>query len=465
MTYRINDLEVPAENPFHHDALDRQPLVEFLSALLKRLNGPFVMALDSPWGSGKTTLVRMLMADLQGKGFQCTYFNAWKVDYVTDPLVALVSSIDRIDLGTEEAASNFRSHLKTVKKVTTLVAKRGLMAATKALTLGALDLEEEYEAAASELASDTVGDIVDAFNQESELLEKFRAELEAAVAQLPAAGKEPNLVFFIDELDRCRPTFAIELLERIKHLFDIPNIVFVLSIDKQQLEASTAAVYGSAINAPEYLRRFIDLEYGIPAAHSKRYTETLIKRFGLEPVFAERRGSTTAYDRSNFIDFFTLLANAVGLSLRARERCITRLRVVMDQTPSNHYLDPILVALLIVLRSNKPDLFTRVISGEAPAETVMEYLATLHNGEEFKTGQPGIVIHAYLMAADRNHDRVQKREAQLREDAENEKLPEDKRRHAADLLEMKRHINGGMRMGISLAPVAAKIDLAAMVRD
>ena len=95
----------------------------------------------------------------------------------------------------------------------------------------------------------------------------------------------------------------------------------------------------------------------------------------------------------------------------------------------------------------------------------MEYLASLPNGDEFKTGRPGLVIHAYLMAADRNHDRVQKHETQLREDAENEKLPEDKRRYAAELLEMKRHVNGGMRMGISLAPVAAKIDLAAMVKD
>jgi len=104
MTYRINELDVPEGDPFRHDSLDRRPVVEFLSGLIKRLNGPFVMALDSPWGSGKTTLVRMLMADLQDKGFQCTYFNAWKVDYVTDPLVALVSSIDRIDLGAEEAA-------------------------------------------------------------------------------------------------------------------------------------------------------------------------------------------------------------------------------------------------------------------------------------------------------------------------------------------------------------------------
>lgn len=465
MAYRIDDLDVPSGDPFRNDALERRPVVEFLTGLTQRLNGPFVMALDAPWGSGKTTLVRMLMADLQGKGFQCTYFNAWKVDYVTDPLVALVSSIDRIDLGTEEANNVFRSHLKTVKKVTTLVAKRGLMAATKALTLGALDLDKEYEAAASEFSADAVGDIVDAFNQESQLLEKFRAELELAVEQLPVAGKEPTLVFFIDELDRCRPTFAIELLERIKHLFDIPNIVFVLSIDKQQLEASTAAVYGAAINAPEYLRRFIDLEYGIPAAQSKLFTESLIKRFGLEPVFAERRSSEIAHDRKNFVEFFTILANALGLSLRARERCITRLRVVMDQTPSNHYLEPILVALLIVLRSNKPDLFTKVISGDAPAETVMEYLTSLPNGEEFRTGRHSIVIHANLMAADKNQERVQKREAQLRADTDNENLPMEVRRRAADLLETKSHFYRGMRMGFNLTPVAAKIDLAAMAKD
>jgi hypothetical protein len=141
-------------------------------------------------------------------------------------------------------------------------------------------------------------------DRESELLEKFRAELTAAVAQLPVAGKEPKLVVFIDELDRCRPNFAIELLERIKHLFDIPNIIFVLSIDKQQLEASTAAVYGAAINAAEYLRRFIDLEYGIPAANSKRYTENLIKRFDLDPVFAERKDQkshTTKIILSSFL--------------------------------------------------------------------------------------------------------------------------------------------------------------------
>ena len=463
MTYRINDLDVPEDNPFQYDSLDRRPVVEFLSELIGRLNGPFVMALDSPWGSGKTTLVRMLIADLQRKEFQCVYFNAWKVDYITDPLVALVSSIDRIDLGGDEAANNFRSRLKTVKKVTTLLAKRWVMAAIKASTLGALDLEKEYEAIASELTANTVGDIVDAFNQEIELLEKFRAELEAAVKQLPNVGKKANLVFFIDELDRCRPTFAIKLLERIKHLFDIQNIVFVLSIDKQQLEAITAAVYGSGINAPEYLRRFIDLEYGIPAVHPERYTEALIERFELTPVFAKRKDQGAVYDEENFVEFFTMLADAVGLSLRARERCITRLRVVMDQTPANHDLDPILVALLIVLRSNKPDLFSRVVSGEASAETVMEYLYSLPNGEEFRTGRAGIIIDAYLIVSDPNHDRRQKRMAQLNKEATGSKLPEVQQ-HASDLLDMIGNLKDGFRGEIRLVSVAKKIDLAAMVK-
>ena len=169
MTYRIDDLEVPPEDPFRHDSLERKPLVEFLSGLIERLDGPFVMALDSPFGSGKTTLVRMLMEDLKVKGHQCTYFNAWKVDYATDPLVALVSSIDRIDLGTNQATNKYRKHLIPVRKVTTLLAKRSLIVATK----GLLDLDEINKAIASEKEDETNRDIVKEFNRESDLLDEF----------------------------------------------------------------------------------------------------------------------------------------------------------------------------------------------------------------------------------------------------------------------------------------------------
>jgi len=220
MKYRLPDLEVPSDNPFLHDALDRKPLVEFLTSLIGRLEGPFVLALDSPWGSGKTTIVRMLQAKLATDQFQCVYFNAWKVDYVTDPLVALVSALDDIHLTEAGAEAAFRGHLKTAKKITSAVAKRAVVAGVKAATLGILDIENDLEKLAADATGEVAGNLVDAFLKEKQALEKFRLEVEKAVEQLRAAGKKETLVFFVDELDRCRPTFAIEMLERIKHLFD-----------------------------------------------------------------------------------------------------------------------------------------------------------------------------------------------------------------------------------------------------
>ncbi|MHB1991986.1 KAP family P-loop NTPase fold protein [Metallibacterium scheffleri] len=463
MTYRIAELEVPADNPFQHDALERRPLVEFLVGLMERTGGPFVLALDSSWGSGKTTLVRMLEAELRRQEYSCIYFNAWKVDYVTDPLVALVSSIDRLDIGSGEAATSFREHLKSARRVTGLVAKRVAVAAAKALTAGVLDVDEEIEAAVSELAGDSVNDIVEAFQKEGELLEKFRGELEQAIGQLPPAGKKSTLVFFVDELDRCRPTFAIELLERIKHLFDVRNMLFVLSLDKGQLEASVAAVYGPGINAAEYLRRFIDLEYAIPATKAKKFVANLFTRFELDDIFAQRTHPDLRYDRTNLIDLFAALADAVPLSLRAQERCMTRLRVVMDQTPQNHYLDPVLVPVLIVLRTIKPDLFAGLAIGHASAKDVMAYLNGLPGGRQIVTSRSGILIEAYLIAADENEDRKESTLRELQATTQNESTAIAAR--AGELLEMVQHLRRHMSGTPTLSRVTRKIDLAAGIRE
>lgn len=464
MVYRVSQLDVPVDEPFRNDALERRPTVEFLVGLIERAGGPFVLALDSPWGTGKTTLVRMLETELKRQEFSCIYFNAWQVDYVTDPLVALVSAIDQLELGSTGAAATFKEHLSKARRVTSLVAKRTAVAAAKALTVGALDLEEEIEAAAAELAGDSVNDIVEAFQKEGVLLEKFRGELEKAVEQLPALGKKPTLVFFVDEIDRCRPTFSIELLERVKHLFDVPNILFVLSLDKAQLEAGIAAVYGQDINAPEYLRRFIDLEYAVPTIKTKKFVESLLARFALDEVFATRTGYETCYDRSNFVDFFSALAEAFPLSLRTQERCMTRLRVVMDQTPANHFLDPVLVAVLIVLRASSPQLFERLRLGTASAKDVMTYLSTLPSGRKVVTDRLGVVIEAYLISADGNEDRKESTLKALQAIPQDETNPEYL--HAREVLEMLQHTQStGRHRGPRLSDLINKIELAAGIRE
>ena len=463
MVYRIPTLDVPADEPFLNDALERRPTIEFLTRLIERAGGPFVLALDSPWGTGKTTLVRMLEAELKRQDFCCITLNAWQVDYVTDPLVALVSSIDRHEFGAGSAAAGFKAHWEEVRRITSLVAKRSPVVAAKAVTVDMPDSTEEIEAAAAGRAVEFVNDIVGAFQQEGVLLEKFRAELEKAIEQLPALGKKSTLVFFVDEIDRCRPTFAIELLERIKHLFNVPNLLFVLSLDNKQLEASVSAVYGQDINAAEFLRPFIDLEYTIPVIQTKQFVESLLLRFQLDAIFAQRSHTESRYDRTDFIRFFGALADAIPLSLRAQERCMTRFRVVMDQTPADQHLDPLLVAVLIIIRSHEPLLYAMLCQGVASAKDVMNYLGSLPGGKKIVTDRTGMVIEAYFLAMDENRDRKDAAVNAVVAAAQNEKIPDSQR--ALELLDMLQHLERPRRGVPRLSQITSKIDLAAGLRE
>ena len=94
--YKPAPLEIPADKPFDSDSLNREPSVKALSTLIGELQGPFVLAIDSPWGAGKTTFVRMLQSVLETKEYPCLYFNAWETDFSTDPLVAFRGHQQRV---------------------------------------------------------------------------------------------------------------------------------------------------------------------------------------------------------------------------------------------------------------------------------------------------------------------------------------------------------------------------------
>lgn len=376
MIYRFGPVEIIPENPFKNDVLDRRESVEFLSNLIENAadKGPFVLAIDAPYGSGKSTVVSMLRALLAQNDFSCVELNAWQVDHNNDPLVPLVSALDKAMRPDASDQSKFIKSLDKVRSVTGILVKRGIVAAAKAATLGALDLEKEVEAVLAGLSADTTTDLIAEYQKEEELSNRFRSELSSAIKELPSRDKKPALIFFIDELDRCRPSFAISLLERVKHMFDIDNVVFVLSIDKKQLEAATHAIYGSGINATEYLRKFIDIEFGLPRPSSKRFIEMCLGKSGLDEVFI-RKGEKNLQERGTFVRFFSAIADARKLPLRIQERCITRLRIVLDQTPDSENIDPILVAMLVIARALDETLFHSMARGSAVLDVILDFFS------------------------------------------------------------------------------------------
>lgn len=339
------------------------------------------MALDSPFGSGKTTFVRMLEVDLQEKSHHCIYFNAWQNDYAIDPLVALVSAIE-VEFGSH------REEFKILEQhATKFVERMGVNVLRKTTGID-LDVEKKHFLPEE-------NDCVKTFKEQQKALKEFRSGLKKLVETL-VSESESKVVIFVDELDRCKPTFAIHLLERIKHLFDIPNMIFVLSTDKGQLEECVKGIYGAGTNGSEYLRRFIDFEFALPDTSSKDNIMILLSRLGLND-------HSLGYDIEMFTEYFALVAEMAELTIRAKEKSIALLRVAIESNANIKNAD--LLAILLVLKAHSPKNFNRFINGTLPTAEAFPRL-THDLSTWLKVNTRSVGICAWLAMSDQRGDLI-----------------------------------------------------------
>ena len=96
------EVKVYKGNPFKYDLLERQEAIETLTRLISSIKGPCVMAVDAPWGGGKTTFLNIWSRYLHNQGFSIVEFNAWKEDFSKDPFVALCAEFTG-SINTEES--------------------------------------------------------------------------------------------------------------------------------------------------------------------------------------------------------------------------------------------------------------------------------------------------------------------------------------------------------------------------
>lgn len=462
MEFKLEPLEVPIENPFKFDALNRKASVEALTNLLNSLKGPFVLTIDSPWGTGKTTFIRIWKAVLESQNFACLYFNAWEKDFSTDPLVAFLGEFEELEKNIQPKNKNFTKYFNKAKKIGTALARRALPLAGKIATSGLLDIDEIIKTSLSDIVSGSIKDAVDAYLIEKDLIEKFHKSLSESIATLKERGKKDQLIVFVDEVDRCRPTFAIELLERIKHLFNIENVIFVLSLDKSQLSVSLRAIYGDGLDSDEYLRRFIDIEYALPKIDSEAFTRNLVNRFGFEAFFTERTSRDFAYDRRHLEEVFIGLSDLFQISLRTREQCFTRIRVAMMMIPPKYPLHPHLFTTLVILKAGAPEIYRRYMFENGLASEVLEHLRSRNGGSEFLYSHPGKVIEAYLIVAKKKRGVETPEYEHYRKILENQSAGEQEKERANWMINVINEIN--VREGLSLGYLLKIIELAGQIQ-
>lgn len=257
------------------------------------------IAIDGPWGTGKTFFIRQVeyilkknnqylnnneldstvktiftrynKENLQNEltNFIPIYFDAWKYDNNNDPIISLLYEIVK-NYKTEEIITSETDIGKIIFTIFDFFT--GL----------------------------TSKDVYDAFTNKTDLFEKLKQEdkLKENIKKIfdkLREEKADKVVIFIDELDRCKPTYAVSLLERIKHYFDIQDVYFVFAINNEQLQYTIKQFYGNNFDAIRYLDRFFDFQIKLPNIKNLMSYENSFVENGTYGIFYQAINGTVKF--------------------------------------------------------------------------------------------------------------------------------------------------------------------------
>lgn len=265
-----NVLESIKENKFNRT----QDIIDFIIAL-EQIEENMFISIDAKWGAGKTFYVRQIEQSLNyltkktkelnieenvetafsknplgSLELEHTYFpvyyNAWLYDNHSDPLMSLILSITKAC----ECYCDEKLNSNTLSdKIISLMD-------SFSFSIGCVQFGSNFGNAKEKFSGK---DILSIVKTEEEIQDKVKEIFDSIITE-----NVQKLVIFIDELDRCRPNFAIEMLERIKHYFDDDRIIFVVSINREQLIHSISKYYGTNFDSTGYLDKFFDWNIYLP---------------------------------------------------------------------------------------------------------------------------------------------------------------------------------------------------------
>ena len=353
------DILIPKSDPFRNDLLGRREPAQILANLLRSIEGPCVLAIDAAWGTGKTTFLHMLSQHLRNNDFRVIDFNAWETDFTNDPFLALSQELNH-ELR-EHTSNSIRGKLDDVKNATKEVIRRALPGAIRLATAGILDVSPLAEKEAGQVLASYAQARLDHYVDTRQSLQTFRTSLEQLAKDLAATNNNLPLVVVIDELDRCRPSYAVELLETAKHLFTTDYVAFVLAVNRRQLAHSVRAVYGAEFDSPGYLRRFFDIDFPLPEAKRSGFIVATLAATGIEDYF-RKRSEHDGYDtvRDWLVGFF----EAFRVNFRSIAQAIHHLGLVFASLRHDRRSFTVAATFALILRTVDHEVYRGFMSGE-----------------------------------------------------------------------------------------------------
>ena len=353
----------------------------------------FVIGISSDCGTGKTTFLDILKNCLNNDRYSCIKYNAWKCDYSDNALESFIFKIlgeapvkraldgEKFDLTILKALNNLIPDSIGIGFETSFATGFG----TSSVGVSAqYDTKKKKRKKARESlslennqAEPSAKLIIDAFASEFESREESIGTLRDLLKKAYFKSKDDNpdrpLVIIIDELDRCRPTFAVQTLELIKHIFCIKGVVFIIAFDLLQLSSTVKSFYGENFDAVGYLNRFFDYMSYMPDGDKDKFISAMLDRYSLTMEklgISENTDSPEEKDKKENIediwegkvrkicDMFSLSLRDIKLVLAAFER--------LNKTSLKDHKDinaKILYLYFLALQYRRPEIIMGALRG------------------------------------------------------------------------------------------------------
>lgn len=320
------------------DQLRRKEFIDNLFSMFEHFGNQgdrgFTMIINGKYGSGKSTLLGFLSeVNEQTKKFDIVNYNAWDNNLFDNPLIPILYEISKLKKKDKKFGAKIKSG---VKKIANAIPKiiTGTLANAHCIDLTSLTENQDT-------------DIFEDYDKYRNAIAEFRKVLAESC-------KEKTVIFLVDELDRCLPEYQIKVLETLYHLFEIPNLIVVIALDKQQLECSIKNKFGDAQNTLGYLSKFINYQVDLPDESDSDFIHSLMQ-------FACNDDYKTEYAQILIVK----MLNLMNYSVRDCQRIVNEINLICNgvaPTNSIHrpkYWYPILIALIIIVKHSDDRIYKK----------------------------------------------------------------------------------------------------------
>lgn len=262
---RPTECSIEPSEPYASDWLGREQFGSGLELLTRYGSGSGVVLIDGDWGTGKTTFIRMWLASLRNDDRTVVEVNAWAGDHADAPFDDIVRQFER---GLRHC---HRPLAKWSRRIGWIMRRSVSVAASSASWLSGLPgaVDENAIGAIAKLIHD-LQRATKAGRRSDKRISRLRRRLNAA-ADYYWKRRHKSIVLVIDELDRCRPDYALRFLETIKHIFEVPHVTFVITANAQELAKAVKGVYGDNFDGQAYIERFFDIRLPLPVGDRRQF--------------------------------------------------------------------------------------------------------------------------------------------------------------------------------------------------